>query len=56
MITTVLVFIAAALLVTLISVPVFLWRRWQQNERRRRVEQLDSVYRSQMHRRRGDRQ
>ncbi len=53
--TTVLFFIAAALLVTLISVPVFLWRRWQQNERRQRSAQLDSVYRSQMRRERRDR-
>ena len=56
MITIVLVFIAAVLLVALVSVPVFLWWRWKHNERRWRENQLYSVYRSQMQRRRGDRQ
>ena len=56
MIIIVLVFIAAGLFVALISVPVFLWWRWKRNERRWRENQLYSVYRSQMQRRRGDRQ
>ncbi len=50
MITIVLVFITSALLVALVSVPVFLWWRWKRNERRRRENQLYSVYLHQVRR------
>ena len=56
MIAIVLAFIVAVLFVAIVSMPVFLWWRWKRNERRWRENQLYSVYRSQMQRRRGDRQ